>query len=88
MPDRQEEPRPLRAIAPGLGIFVLWHVGAGLIVPGAAVFLRADFLLSAGLLGLACAVMRWRTGSLWPGVAFHAVAVWAWLGFLGGPEPF
>jgi predicted Abi (CAAX) family protease len=50
------------------------------------VFLEPRFLLCAGFLGLACALMRYRTGSLWPAVAFHAVAVWAWQGFLGGPS--
>jgi predicted Abi (CAAX) family protease len=64
--------------------FVLWHVGAGLLLRGAAFFLRADFLACAYVLGLACALMRWQTGSIWPGVAFHAAAVWAWQAFLGG----
>lgn len=63
-----------------------WHVVLGtVIVPSATVFLELRFLLCAGLLGLACALMRYRTGSLWPPVAFHALAVWAWLAFLGGP---
>jgi predicted Abi (CAAX) family protease len=81
---RGDEPRVTRAIGPGLVAFVLWHVGAGLLLRGAAFFLRADFLACAYVLGLACALMRWQSGSIWPGVAFHAAAVWVWQAFLGG----
>lgn len=86
-PTRGETRRPALAIAAGLAIFVGWHAVIGLVIaPAATMFLEPRFLLCAGLLGLACALMRYRTGSLWPPVAFHAVAVWAWQGFLGGPS--
>jgi predicted Abi (CAAX) family protease len=86
-PARGEVERPATWIALGLAIFVLWHVLGGLLFPGAEFFLRPSFLLCAALLGLACALMRYRTGSLWPPVAFHAVAVWAWQALLGGISP-
>lgn len=80
-PARGESRSPARAIAPGLAAYVLWHVAGGLLLPGASLLLRPDFLFSAFLLGLACALMRYRTGSLWPPVVFHALVVWAWQAF-------
>ena len=47
-------------------------------------FLRPDFLASTAILGLACALMRWRTGSLWPAVALHGGFVVVWQTWLGG----
>ncbi len=86
-PARGETRRPALAIAAGLTLFIGWHVLLGLVIaPAATVFLEPRFLLCAGLLGLACALMRYRTGSLWPAVAFHGLSVWAWQGFLGGPS--
>jgi uncharacterized protein len=71
----------------GVVVFVLWHiVEARTFLPGAShLFLRPDFLLCAGMLGAACAVMRYRTASIWPGVFLHAATVFAWQMFLGGP---
>lgn len=86
-PAQGEAGRPVPAVALGLVAYVQWHVLGGLILPGAGLFLRPDFLLCAFLLGLACAWMRYRTGSLWPAILFHALLVWAWQAFLGGVAP-
>lgn len=71
----------------GWATFVLWHLIEALtFMPGAAyLFLRPDFLACAGLLGAACALMRHRTGSLWPAVLLHGLTVFVWQVFLGGP---
>ncbi|MDC7682467.1 CPBP family glutamic-type intramembrane protease [Asticcacaulis sp. BYS171W] len=87
VPERGETQRPVLIIAVGLAVFVLWHVvEAKLFLPGATLFLEPAFLLCAGLIGLGCALMRYLTGSLWPAVLFHAVLVWAWKAYLGGPS--
>ena len=39
----------------------------------------------AATLGLGCALIRWRTGSLWPAVALHWLVVVTWQTLLGGP---
>ena len=50
----------------------------------AKVFLRPDFLLCCAVLGLACAIMRYRTGSLWPAVLLHWAVVVVWQTWWGG----
>jgi len=86
IPGRDEGQAAHRAIAFGTLAFVLWHVvEATLVLPNAALFLHPAFLFCAGLLGLACAVTRYRSGSLWPAVLFHGVIVLAWQVLLGGP---
>lgn len=57
-----------------------------MVLPSATLFLHPAFLLNAGLIGLGCALMRWRTGSLWPAVLFHGVLVFVWKAWLGGPS--
>ncbi len=86
VPGRDEGQSAQRAIAFGTLAFVVWHVvEATLILPGAGLFLHPAFLFCAGLLGLACAVTRYRTGSLWPAVLFHGAIVLAWQVLFGGP---
>jgi len=86
VPGRDEGRSAVRWIAFGTLAFVLWHlVEAATILPGARLFLHPAFLFCAGLLGLACAVTRYRTGSLWPAVLFHGVIVFAWQVLFGGP---
>ncbi|WP_443748232.1 CPBP family glutamic-type intramembrane protease [Asticcacaulis solisilvae] len=86
VPGRNEGQSPVRWIAFGTLAFVLWHVvEATIILPGAGLFLHPAFLFCAGLMGLACAVTRYRTGSLWPAVLFHGFVVFAWQVLLGGP---
>ncbi len=61
-------------------------VEALVILPKAGpLFLRPDFLAWTVALGLVCAVLRRRSGSLWPPVLLHWAAVVAWQGWLGGP---
>ena len=86
IPGRSEGASPLRPIALSTTAFCLWHVLETTWLPGARpLFLRADFLAWTVLLGLACAVLRFRSGSLWPAVILHWAAVVAWETWLGGP---
>jgi predicted Abi (CAAX) family protease len=85
-PGRQELQRPALPIAISTSLYALWHVAEALtFLPAAAtVFLRPDFLLCCAVLGLACAILRYRTGSLWPAVLLHWGLVVAWQTWWGG----
>jgi predicted Abi (CAAX) family protease len=86
VPDRSETLRPLVAITAATAIFTGWHMVETLFLRHAApIFLRADFLACAAILGAGCAVIRWKTASLWPVVALHWLAVVVWQTWLGGP---
>ncbi len=86
VPDRSETARPFAAIAVVTAIFTGWHVVETLFLRHAApIFLRVDFLACAAILGAGCAVIRWRTASLWPAVALHWLVVVVWQTWLGGP---
>ena len=86
VPDRSETSRPFVPIAAATAVFTAWHMVETLFLRHAApIFLRADFLTCAAILGAGCAVIRWRTTSLWPAVALHWLAVVAWQTWLGGP---
>jgi len=64
-----------------------WHVlEAKTFLPGARLFLTAPFLACAAVLGLGCALLKYRTGSLWPPVVLHALVVWVWQSAFGGPS--
>jgi len=86
IPDRAETARPWAALAAVTGIFTLWHVVEGKTFLRIAdpMFLRPSFLACAASLGLGCGIIRWRTGSLWPAVATHWLAVMIWQTWLGG----
>lgn len=86
VPGRDESARPWAAIVLTTTVFVLWHVFEGLTFMRAAapVFLRADFLATTAVLGLACGWLRWRTGSLWPAVILHWLEVAGWQIWFGG----
>jgi predicted Abi (CAAX) family protease len=86
VPSRGEMDKPTPLIVLVTLVFIAWHlVEAKLILPAAAsLFQRPDFLVCAGLVGLGCAVVRWRTGSLWPAIALHWVMVTIWQTWLGG----
>jgi predicted Abi (CAAX) family protease len=86
VPSRADTVAPTSAIVMATSVFVVWHVlEAKLILPrAAALFERPDFLICAGLLGLGCAVIRWRTGSLWPAIALHWLMVTIWQTWFGG----
>jgi len=86
MPGRSETEWPAFAIILSTALYVAWHaVEALTFLPGAAgVFLRPDFLLCCAVLGVGCAILRWRTGSLWPAVILHWALVVIWQTWLGG----
>ncbi|MBE9112971.1 CPBP family intramembrane metalloprotease [Nodosilinea sp. LEGE 07298] len=69
-----------------LGLFVVIHpLNAMTLYPtGFATFTNPVFLLSAALLGLACTVVYWQSGSWWLIAAMHWLVVTVWLLFLGG----
>jgi predicted Abi (CAAX) family protease len=73
-------------IALSVGLFVLYHpLAARLWYPQARpVFDDPRFLVQCTLLGLACAVVYVVTGSLWPAVLIHWLAVLVWLEPLQG----
>lgn len=86
LPTQGETTRPFLWLSLGVVIFTLWHVvEATTFLPGATLFLTPGFLICAAVLGAACAWMRYRTGSLWPGVVFHGVVVLAWQVLFSGP---
>jgi predicted Abi (CAAX) family protease len=86
-PGREEGGRVAAPIVNSTLLFTLWHVVETGFLPGsAATFLRADFLTLAALLGLACAILRWRSNSIWTAVALHWIVVVAWQGWFGGPS--
>lgn len=86
VPGREEASTAGLAIVLSTALFVLWHVFEALtFMPGAAhIFLRPDFLLTTAILGVTCAVLRHRTGSLWPAVLLHWLEVAAWQIWFGG----
>ncbi len=77
-------------VALSLGFFVVYHpVAARLWYPrGRPLFDRPWFLLQATLLGLACSLAFVATGSLWPPLLIHWLAVLIWLEPLRGRERF
>lgn len=86
VPDREESARPAVALVAATAVFTLWHVieATTFLTSAAPMFLRPDFLACAAILGLGCGIMRWRTRSLWPGVATHWLMVNLWQIWLGG----
>jgi predicted Abi (CAAX) family protease len=87
IPERSEGVSAARPILWTTVAFTLWHVFETTWLPRAApLFERPDFLAWTALLGLACAILRRRSGSLWPAVILHWAAVVAWETWLGGPS--
>jgi len=85
IPDRGETPRALLPILGSTALFTAWHGLETLWLPEERrTFLRGDFLAWAAGLGLVCAVLRRRSGSIWPPVVLHWAAVVGWMGWLGG----
>ncbi|MDR7116768.1 type II CAAX prenyl endopeptidase Rce1 family protein [Caulobacter sp. BE254] len=85
VPARDEAARPRTAITLSTALYVAWHPLETLtFLPKATMFLRPDFLACTAILGLGCALMRWRTGSLWPAVILHGGFVVVWQTWLGG----
>lgn len=69
-----------------LTLFVIYHpLNALTFYPaGRSTFMNPVFLLLAAVLGVACTVAYLQSGSLWPPVAIHWLAVTVWLLLLGG----
>jgi predicted Abi (CAAX) family protease len=86
VPGRAERANATAAILLSTLVFMLWHVFEALTFmrPAAPVFLRADFLATTAVLGLACGYLRHRTGSLWPAVLLHWLEVAGWQIWFGG----
>ena len=72
----------------GIGLFVLYHPLAGRLWYRRAerVFHDPRFLLQTALLGVATTALYQASGSLWPAVLLHALAVLVWLERLGGRQ--
>ncbi len=70
----------------GLFVFILFHPINGLFIRRSARSLFTDplFLTFAGLLGIACTAAYLISGSIYPPMVIHWVAVAAWILFLGG----
>ncbi len=81
-------PQLLAWSALGIGLFVLYHPLAGRLWYRRAERLFHDprFLLQTALLGVATTALYQVSGSLWPAVLLHAVAVLVWLERLGGRQ--
>lgn len=87
VPAQEENKRAAVWIVVSTLLFVLWHPIETLYLPDAAsIFLRPEFLVLAAALGFICAVLRFRSGSIWTAVVFHWLAVVAWQGWFGGPS--
>ena len=85
-PVRSETARAVVPILVSTALFTSWHVVETLWQPQElALFTRPDFLAWAAWLGLWCAILRRRSGSIWPGVILHWATVVVWIGWLGGP---
>lgn len=89
LPHPPGAPDPWRFWAWGalnVGLFVLYHPLAALLWDRRqpAVFHDPRFLLQCALLGSACMLAYGASGSLWPPVLIHWLAVAAWLGPLEG----
>ncbi len=85
IPDHSEAPRALKPILISTALFTAWHVVETLWLPAErTLFTRPDFLAWAAWLGLGCAILRRRSGSIWPPVILHWVTVVIWIGWLGG----
>ena len=86
IPDRGEASHALLPLLGSTALFTAWHLIEILWQPQrAALFSRLDFLAWAAFLGLVCATLRRRSGSVWTAVLLHWAAVVVWIGCLGGP---
>lgn len=85
LPTWNETRAPWVWIGVSLAVFLAYHWVLTLFLDGAAeIFLRWEFLFGAAMIGLVCAILRMRSGSIWPGVAVHGLAVAVWITLLGG----
>lgn len=85
LPAWRDAQRPWLWIAGSTLAFVAYHFLWVFTLAGGGVFAEPAFLGLATLLGGLCAILRMKTGSLWPAVVFHWLAVSVWLTLFGGP---
>ena len=83
LPSALDGVRPLAMLpwmALSVGLFVAWHPLLAPLARGEEQRLRRDprFLLQTALLGAACTLMTVISGSLWPAVLLHWLAVVVW----------
>ncbi len=86
-PVRSRDQTVLRAVLPGLGFYILWHPAQALWLAAAAPVLTDPVFLSlVAALGFGLGLLRWASGSIWPGVIVHWAVVLGWQALLGGPS--
>ena len=80
-------PLPYARIALSALLFTAWHPLQALLIEGprAAIFMDPWFLAACGMLGIGCARLYWKSGSIWPSVLLHWLAVIGWKTLAGGP---
>ncbi|WJY17912.1 CPBP family glutamic-type intramembrane protease [Alteriqipengyuania flavescens] len=85
-----ERSLPLGAIAFSTLLFAAWHPFQTLVHDGpfAQLMLEPTFLLAVIALGVACARLYWRSGSIWPAVALHWLVVAVFKALFGAPLPW
>jgi uncharacterized protein len=88
VPNAAKKPNALLHMSFALGAFLVWHpLNAMLFFPSVyPLFSDWRFLSVTALLGGACIHLWRKTGSLWPPIALHWLAVVIWKGFLGAPR--
>jgi uncharacterized protein len=88
VPTAAQKPSAWPEISLALAAFLMWHpFNAWLFFPSVLpLFSDWRFLLVTALLGAACIHLWRKTGSLWPPIAVHWLAVVIWKGFLGAPR--
>lgn len=88
-------PTPLEAVSTttrlvwaglSLVIFILYHPlnAATCFRRGSPTFMQPTFLALAAVLGGLCTLSYLQSGSIWPAILIHWLAVCVWLSFLGG----
>ena len=71
-------------------LFVAWHPPQALIFGPhwAEVVLNPWFLAAVAVMGTSLTRLYLATGSVWPSVALHWVAIVGWKGFFSAPSPW
>jgi uncharacterized protein len=74
--------------AVSLGTYVTWHPLQTLtFAPERTLFFDPIFLAMTAILGAACTILRWQSGTLWTAMALHWGAVVVWQGLGQGLSP-
>jgi uncharacterized protein len=88
VPTQAQKPRAWPQAVVALLLFLAWHPFNAWLFFKDVLPLFSDwrFLSVTAMLGIACTHLWRHTGSLWPPVLLHWVAVLIWKGALGGPQ--